>query len=315
MALTIDMHTTTINRAELLLFHQNSQSKNTNIVVAANWHSGSGPEPAPVGMQYQLTPYESLFFNQAPTFIDNLNETNLDPALRDLLLQQKVLSIAILPLWASKHQLGVLLLVSENKHSFTSRETRSYPPLVDQMATAIENQNLYERTQAALSETELLYQVNKGIAQANDPEALIHLVANQMLPETADRTALFSIIKTPDDNISGFEVVGYHDKKQEPSCLGMVIPMANLPYFLQLTEPEMIRGYSPIQYGHGFAANLSKSWCARTLYRSAALWKSEYRFSHSLLKRNDGLQLRRNSHFTACFWKLCCSSGKISLAD
>ena len=240
MALTIDMHTTTINRAELLLFHQNSQSKNTNIVVAANWHSGSGPEPAPVGMQYQLTPYESLFFNQAPTFIDNLNETNLDPALRDLLLQQKVLSIAILPLWASKHQLGVLLLVSENKHSFTSRETRSYPPLVDQMATAIENQNLYERTQAALSETELLYQVNKGIAQANDPEALIHLVANQMLPETADRTALFSIIKTPDDNISGFEVVGYHDKKQEPSCLGMVIPMANLPYFLQLTEPEMI---------------------------------------------------------------------------
>ena len=240
MALTIDMHTTAINRAELLLFHQNSQSQNSKIIVAANWHSGSGPEPAPVGMEFPSTHYERLFFNQAPTFIDDVNESQLDPVLRELYLQRKIHSIAILPLWAGKHQLGVLLLASEYRHSFTSRETRSYPPLVDQMATAIENQNLYERTQAALSETEMLYLVNKGIAQANDPEALIHLVANQMLPKTADRSALFSPITTSENSITGFEVVGYLDTKQEPTCLGMIIPTANLPYFLQLTEPEMI---------------------------------------------------------------------------
>ncbi len=79
MALTIDMHTTTINRGELLLFHHNSQSKNTKIVVAANWHSGSGPEPSPVGMEFAYTPYEHLFFNQAPTFIDNINEAHIEP--------------------------------------------------------------------------------------------------------------------------------------------------------------------------------------------------------------------------------------------
>ncbi len=112
--------------------------------------------------------------------------------LRDLFLLREVRSIAILPLWASKHQLGVLLLESEKKHSFSSKETRSYPPLVDQMATAIENQNLYGQTQAALTETESLYQVNKGIAQANDPDALIQLVARQMMPAAADRSALFS---------------------------------------------------------------------------------------------------------------------------
>jgi signal transduction histidine kinase/DNA-binding response OmpR family regulator len=240
MALTIDMHTTTINRAELLLFHQNAQSRNTKIIVAANWHSGSGPEPEAVGIEFPYTHYEQLFFSQAPTFIDNVDEANIDPALHDLFMQRRVRSIAILPLWASKHQMGVLLLESENKHSFSSRETRSYPPLVDQMATAIENQNLYAQTQTALTETELLYQVNKGIAQANDPEALIHLVASQMLPEAADRCALFSVIKTAEGNISGFEVVGYLDKKGEPSCLGMIIPTANLPYFLQLSEPEML---------------------------------------------------------------------------
>ena len=239
-ALTIDMHTTTLNRAELLLFTQAPESKNTNIVVAANWHSGSGSQPAAVGMEFPYIPYERLFFNQAPTFIDDVLEANIDPTLRDLFIQQKIKSIAILPLWAGKHQLGVLLLISENKHSFTSRETRSYPPLADQMATAIENQALYEQTQSALAETELLYQVNKGIAQANDPEALIHLVANQLLPKASDRCALFNTLKTSDDSISGFEVVGYLDTKNEPSCLGMVIPTANLPYFLDLTEPVML---------------------------------------------------------------------------
>ncbi len=239
-ALTIDMHTTTINRGELLLFHQNTQSKNTKIVVAANWHSGSGPKPAAVGEEFSSNPYEHLFFNQAPSFIDNVDEANIDPALREVFQQREVRSIAVLPLWASKHQLGVLLLESDNKHSFSSKETRSYPPLVDQMATAIENQNLYGQTQAALTETELLYQVNKGIAQANDPEALIELVANQMMPAAADRTALFSAMRTSDGEVSGFEVVGYLDKKQEPSCLGMVIPNANLPYFLNMSEPEML---------------------------------------------------------------------------
>ncbi len=109
-ALTIDMHTTTINRGELLLFHQNSQSKNTTILVAANWHSGSGPKPAPVGEEFSSSPYEHLFFNQAPTFIDNVDEANIDPALREVFQQREVRSIAVLPLWASKHQLGVLLL-------------------------------------------------------------------------------------------------------------------------------------------------------------------------------------------------------------
>ncbi len=240
MALTADMHTTAINRAELLLFRQNPQSKTTEIIVAAKWHSGSGPQPAPIGTEYPHTPYERLFFNQAPIFIDNVNEAQIDPALREIFQQRKVRSLAILPLWAGKRQLGVLLLESEGKHSFSSREIRSYPPLVDQMATAIENQNLYARTQAALSETERLYQVNKGIAQANDPEALIQLVATQMMPEKADRTALFSMLKTSDGNISGYEVVGYLDKLQEPSCLGMVIPAANLAYFQNLSDPEMI---------------------------------------------------------------------------
>ena len=76
---------------------------------------------------------------------------------------------------------------SESKHQFTSRETRSYPPLVDQMATAIENKKLFEQTQAALAETGQLYKVSSGIAQANTPESLTErmmLALASALPES-----------------------------------------------------------------------------------------------------------------------------------
>ena len=126
------------------------------ISVAANWYSGTGTLPPSVGIEFSRAAYDRLFFTHSPTFIDDIFDAQIDPTLRDTLAQQNIRSLAILPLWASKRQLGVLLMESESKHQFTSRETRSYPPLVDQMATAIENQKLFEQTQAALAETGLL---------------------------------------------------------------------------------------------------------------------------------------------------------------
>jgi signal transduction histidine kinase/CheY-like chemotaxis protein len=231
-AITVDMHAPSINRGVLVLFDYDPQGKVNRISVAANWYSGNGTPPLAIGLEYPRAVYEHLFFTQASSFIDDIFDTPIDSSLRDILAQQNIRSIAILPLWASKYQLGVLLLESEVKHQFTGRETRSYPPLVDQMATTIENLKLFEQTQSALAETGLLYQISSGIAQANNPEALIKLISNQMmLPKNADRATLFMANQTPDGTITEYEIVGDYNSKQGSGSVGVKIPAADLPVF------------------------------------------------------------------------------------
>jgi GAF domain-containing protein len=121
-----------------------------------------------VGTEYLRAKYERIFQTSTPVFLEDMLDAQIDKELQETLLHQNIRALAILPLWSGKRQIGVLLLQSETKHVFSGRETRTYPPLVDQMAIAVENQRLFEQTQVSLSETELLYNVSNRIAQASE---------------------------------------------------------------------------------------------------------------------------------------------------
>ncbi len=97
-----------------------------------------------------LISIETLFF------YNDIFDLSIQPAARSSLEAMNVRSIAVLPLWAARKQLGALLFLSEGLHYFTIREMRTFPPLVDQMATAIENMRLFEQTQSALAENRIV---------------------------------------------------------------------------------------------------------------------------------------------------------------
>lgn len=126
-------------------------------------------------------------------------------------------------------ELNVLRMASDALSNTIAREN-----LLEQLQAS------FQRTQGALSQTDLLYRINQEIAQANDLDTLIHLVADTMAPSAADRAALFRVLKPSHEEISGYEVVGYVDKKLGPSCLGMVIPAENLTYFASLSDAVML---------------------------------------------------------------------------
>ena len=103
-----------------------------------------------------------------------------------------------------------------------------------------EVQSAYEQTQAALLETEQLYKVSEGIAQAQNPQDLVTLVAKTALPANADRVSLLSITHTPDGEIATVEIVGYYDQEGEYQRLGMVIPASTLPMVKKLSTEMLI---------------------------------------------------------------------------
>ena len=229
-----------INRAILLLFDYDSYMKIQKIEVGASWYSGRGTPPPPVGTEYLRTRYERFFQTSAPIFYDDILEAQIENELQDTLLHQNIRGLGILPLWSGKRQTGVLLLQAETRHHFTGRETRTYPPLVDQMAIAVENQRLFLQTQESLKETELLYNTSNRIAQASEPQEMLALVVDSILPEGADRASLILIDSDPNGDLLDLEMVGLYDLKGEYQAIGAHIPLSAMPLIRSLTDEPLI---------------------------------------------------------------------------
>jgi signal transduction histidine kinase/CheY-like chemotaxis protein len=229
-----------INRAVLILFEYDTYGKISLIVVGASWYSGRGTPPPPVGTEYLRAKYERILQTAGPVFYEDILDAQMDKELQETLLHQNIRALAILPLWSGKRQTGALLLQSEVKHPFTGRETRTYPPLVDQMAIAVENQRLFEQTQKSLAETELLYNVSNRIAQASEAQDLLALVVETVLPAGADRASLFMIESDPSGELIDLEVVGFHEARGDYQWMGMHLPVSALPLVKSLADEPVI---------------------------------------------------------------------------
>jgi signal transduction histidine kinase/DNA-binding response OmpR family regulator len=224
------------NRASLILFETDNQGKLNKIKVSANWYGGRGTPPPPVGSEYAANVYYRLFQNSSPQFFDDIYEAQIDPSLRDILSQQNARSAAILPLWANKRQTGVFLALSDERQHLVSVEMRSYPPLVDQMATAIENLNLFVQTEKALSETEALYQVGNRIAQATDISELVRLVAQKLLPKNAEAGSIFLANYSAEDKLTDLEMAGFMTSDGHYQPAEIKIPIMAMPFVTRLTS-------------------------------------------------------------------------------
>ncbi len=225
-----------LNRAVMLLFETDTYNRISRISVQANWYSGHGAPPQEVGLELPRAIYERPLMNINQAFFENIHEALMDEALRQALLEQNVASLGVLPMWAGKRQIGVLLLECETRHAFTPREKRLLPPLVDQLTISVENRRLFEQTQAALSETALLYNISSSIAQAQGPDDMVALVVNHVLPRGADRASL--MLATLDENgeMTDVEIAGFIDTTGESNLKGMRMKIGEFPLLRILPE-------------------------------------------------------------------------------
>lgn len=197
-----------INRAVLVLFEYDETNQISRISVDANYYSGKGTPPPARGTEYLVSLYKPLFVTENPVFYDDLLEVQLEKSLQEILTRQNIRSMAVLPLWAGNKQLGVVLVQTSQKHTFTPQEMRTYPPLIGQMSTAVQNLLLFEETQSALSETELLYRISSGIAKSSSMEELIKLVGENVFPESSDTLWLLTCTQDPQTKALETVIVG-----------------------------------------------------------------------------------------------------------
>ena len=234
-----------INRGVLVLFEYDDQNQISRMSVDANYYSGKGTPPPARGTEYLVSLYKPLFITENPVFYDDLLEVQLEKSLADILTRQNIRSMAILPLWSGNKQLGVTLLQTSQKHTFTPQEIRNYPPLSGQLSTSIQNLLLFEETQSALSETELLYKISSGISKSKSMEELIRLVGQNVLPQASDTLWLCTSAFNPQTKNFDTEILGSYSAGGEYQEFGIILDPAVISFVdFKNAEPKVFTDIS-----------------------------------------------------------------------
>ena len=151
-ALSANLAPPQITKSILVLFLRNENDRIIQMNTLAVWQNIKTGLLAPKSPEIFSISLLHTFQRSTPAFYDDVRMAPVDEELRSTLIERNILAMAIMPLWAGKRQLGFLALCSERPYHFTNREMRTYPPLVDQMAIAIENAHAYELSQQAVRE-------------------------------------------------------------------------------------------------------------------------------------------------------------------
>lgn len=229
-----------LNRALVVLFDLDEKNQVKQMTVSANWYSGHGTKPLEIKTNISAYAHHKVMVTPTPVFYDSITPERLGTKIADELRDLGIGAMAILPLWASKRQLGAVVLQSDVRHHFTGREIRSYPPLVDQMAIAVDNMRLFRQTQAALSETGLLYEISDGISRASDAQELVSLVGKVVLPSNAQRVSLISISMVGENEYGDLTVVGFYDKTGQYQHSNIRVPAQVMPLIHKLSQEPII---------------------------------------------------------------------------
>jgi K+-sensing histidine kinase KdpD/DNA-binding response OmpR family regulator len=256
-------HAQVINRGILILFSYDESGHIEKMVVNANYYSGAGTPPPPVQTEYLVQLYSQAFVTRNPVFYDNVADSKIDKTLQDILIRQNIHSMAILPLWSGNRQSGVVMLITMVRYHFQDQEIRSLPPLADQMSTALENLRLYESTQEALAETELLYKISNGIAESTGLPDLVSLVGKNALPEGADTVHLLISDSSQAEALTNFAYVGCYSIDNEYTPINETISGSAFSSFdLNRSDPIQVPVSRSLSENKEFKAFLDELNCS-----------------------------------------------------
>jgi len=146
-----------INRVVLLTFEFDQTTEMLAIICQANWYSGQGTKPIPIGTRYlrHNMPILNAFVAETPILYTDYQQGEItDAATLAAAKQQNIRAMAVLPLWSQGRQLGILLLQGEEPHAFTEQEIRPYRAMLGQLSIAVENQQLLQQTILAKEEAD-----------------------------------------------------------------------------------------------------------------------------------------------------------------
>ena len=147
-------------------------------------------------------------------------------------------SLLGIPLESKDRILGVLVVAFRNEHTFTDQEQRFITLVGNQLASALENAQLYSEVQAQVRRVTLLYEIGRGLTGALDTGSVLRVVHDGLRNAMEfDSFAYFA-----HDPKTGHLAIQFHRERGGP---GHVPLSADMPGVAAALSGEPFSGNSP----------------------------------------------------------------------
>ncbi len=107
---------------------------------------------------------------------DLANDPRLSEPGRELFRELGTQSLLSMPLESKDRVLGALVVAFQDQHTFTGQEQGFITLVGNQLASALENAQLYSEVQAQVRRVTLLYEIGRGLTGALDTKSVLTIV-------------------------------------------------------------------------------------------------------------------------------------------
>ncbi len=202
--------------------------------IRREWEAYLSRQPVSPGYLYDLERVSPLF---QPLPIPVL-DTPLD---RPLVMEQDGRSLLLAPVTVGKQPVGLLGLEEAGPRVWTEDELAFITTIQEQLALALENRRLFEQTQQALAETEMLYQASAELNAAQSYDDILAVLRKYTLIGEADRNISLNLYDRPwvGEDMPEWSIPVARWSTLPPEALSPRYPLRGFPSARQLLRPDM----------------------------------------------------------------------------
>jgi GAF domain-containing protein len=121
---------------------------------------------------------------------DVATDSYLSDAERSALAARQIDSMLIVPMVVNTNFVGLVAFVNRIKTAASSTGMRALRYMVDLAAVVVENRSLLQITGQSLEETQVLYEINRGILGAQDTLDVLRVLRELLAPDAASITEI-----------------------------------------------------------------------------------------------------------------------------
>lgn len=172
-----------IDRAALFLLERDATGELKAIVSAANWTSGAGPEPTPIGTRYEKEAMAalSLLTTESPLFSgDVANDDRADATTKAVFAALEIGCLVVIPLWARDRQIGALLLEGREAQDLRPEDFEAQISLGGQLAVALDRHMLLQSAQRRAERERLINVIGQKIQSAPTMESAMQVALTEL---------------------------------------------------------------------------------------------------------------------------------------
>jgi len=173
---------TGIHAAAIVLFNAPTRQQATHLELAQVWDHLNTPRLAP-GVRFAIADFplfDRITAEAALTSSDLLADPQVDESAKMLLGGLGFQAMAIIPLMTRGQWIGMVFIMMEQPHTFTSAEINFYRALADQAAVAIDSRRLLAETQRAAQREALIREITTRIRAAGDIQDILETTAAEL---------------------------------------------------------------------------------------------------------------------------------------